>query len=508
MKNSRIKNKKGFTLVEIIVSLAIFSAVLAVLGGIMVSGFNYFYETSSTDLNKRSVDELLDYVRGELLYATDVRVQDEKPNEDNWYSFSIIDGQLHQFIEHKDKESEDLNIFSNKAFYNNNSLKMTAKAYENSSRLDLKYILYDDKEELYTTRDTLELLNVKSVQTDAFADELVVGENELKIYYKKGKAINKDNESGSTDVPSENVSTGTVADQIEWLNIFNVRYYENVYSETQFSRGDFIFYEGYWWRYIHNSTYQTHLADYYIKNGFLKKIDSNFAPNSYYEKGDVVFYPKTNKYYKYKGDSVHASWSEGPSPNDGWGTEYWEDIGEQPPKEMNLACGDIAYSKNKEKTIAKKLLNVNLNEILEFDSSKTYNANPNVVNYKPEHFVKIFDKNTKQYKYYLKLFDSKTNMAPNETRKIIQNGKEVELVDWQLICVDALSNNAYIGNDQGWYNENSCFRLLNKDENNGLGWGTNGIGKHDVVINLKSDNTKHDYYISGALGFWKQKNGY
>jgi prepilin-type N-terminal cleavage/methylation domain-containing protein len=495
MKNRQF-NKKGFTLVEIIVSIAIFSAVLAVLGSVMVSGFKYFYETSNTDLDKRSIDQLSSYVREQLLYATDVKIQNSKP-EGKWYSISVVDNKLH----HYDQDEIDLNAFNNDSYYNGHSFKMTVKAYENN-RLDLSYSMLDGTEALYTTRDTLELMNVTSIENAPFADEKIVGQDDLKIYYKKDKtAINNGNVD---DTPT--VITGTVADQIEWLNIFNTRYYNNIYSETYFSRGDFIFYDGAWWRYIYSSTYQANLTSYYIENGFLKKIDSVFAPNSYYEYGDIVFYPETQLYYKYIGNSQHEVWKTGPVPETGWGSSFWKSIGNKPLNNSNLECGNIEFSVNRKKTVAGKLLDIELNKISEFQQENIYPVCKTPLNPDINDFVKVYNSSSKQYQYYIKIFDSGYNIAPGEVYSSSINNIQVDFVDWQLICVDALSNNAYIGGEKGWYNEQNYFRLLEKNENNGLSWGTNGIGKQNSVFHFNDSNNPYDYYISGAYGYWKSQS--
>lgn len=458
MKNSRIKNKKGFTLVEIIVSLAIFSAVLAVLGGIMVSGFNYFYETSSTDLNKRSVDELLDYVRGELLYATDVRVQDEKPNEDNWYSFSIIDGQLHQFIEHKDKESEDLNIFSNKAFYNNNSLKMTAKAYENSSRLDLKYILYDDKEELYTTRDTLELLNVKSVQTDAFADELVVGENELKIYYKKGKSIKQNDENNEGSSFQLN---GTVHDEIYNINLTN---YRGIFEENKnyrFEYGEIVYYNGKYWKYTNswdnNKTPGTSQE--------WKCLDSAYLGDnkSAYEKGDIVIYD--NCYFQ------KTVKTEGWEPNIK-NTSYWKRLGTVDDKDVIEYVKNNTYSEvvidNKYKTVFEvKALDFinwfepNPSNVSVFDSNKSYKLG-NVVKVKYKDYD---DERLDYYRIYINVHGEGLKKAPGDPSS-----------GWTLLDYRHDSGSTYLKDDIVWnYGTglNDVYIQSTKDNFSGVGHSYN-----------------------------------
>lgn len=98
-----LKNRKGFTLVEIIVSIAVASIVLLVAGSMILSSSNFMMTTTDTDLNKRSVDSIIDFVRGEIIYSTDVRFVpvDSKyapdyQNNDNWHYMYIKDGELYR----------------------------------------------------------------------------------------------------------------------------------------------------------------------------------------------------------------------------------------------------------------------------------------------------------------------------------------------------------------------------------------------------------------------------
>ncbi|WP_028042152.1 pilus assembly FimT family protein [Candidatus Stoquefichus massiliensis] len=432
------KNKKnGFTLVEIIVSIAIFSALLAVLGSIMISGFKYFYETSSTDLDKRTIDEIASYVRSELLYATEVRVQETKP-DGTWRSFSVVDGKLHQY-EETDLASTDLNLFSNDSFYNNHSFKMTSKAYEDKNRLDLTFIMYDDKEDLYTTHDTLELLNVSAVQSKSFAEALLVGKDDLKIYYKKDKIT-----VGNSELSGDR----TVADRIKKINMRNNRGYFTY--GRHYSPGDYVFYNNSWWYSAANND-----GNAYPDKGNWIKLSKEFQTDSFYTEGDVIIYE--NEYYEYKYSWYNRNSKEcTPNPNlgqyesNGWKKTTKEYLDSIDKKYEN------AYSGTKD-TVMVKLPNDVVASDPQKNSSVILNGYDSTKKYQVGNYIKIEKRivkkdaygeelkddngnailvGTNYYEVYLKVFDGDGN-APGSSR----------FSGWKLLENDYDSNSSYEMND-------------------------------------------------------------
>lgn len=449
MKNRQL-NKKGFTLVEIIVSIAIFSAVLAVLGSVMVSGFKYFYETSNTDLDKRSIDQLSSYVREQLLYATDVKIQNSKP-EGKWYSISVVDNKLH----HYDQDEIDLNAFNNDSYYNSHSFKMTIKAYENN-RLDLSYSMLDGTEALYTTRDTLELMNVTSIENAPFADEKIVGQDDLKIYYKKDKtAINNGNVD---DTPT--VITGTVADQIVFLTLENNRGKLEIpdkYTEKMIYKYDMVYSDGYWWMLIiGNENIAGNEVPTSDTNKKWKRISAEWCETSGYEKGDIIIYNNGNgnKYYQCQNDIInYGNTIFYPDSNDSWVSSFWKEIDKE-----NLPADGSSHLSNHVSSNASKYRKTIINKIQNFDLSNVKDLSqfspeqirkiPVVANAnKPNlnEIYKITEKNLQTgstyISYYIKVFNN--NSLPGE----ILNGK----VAWQEIRIDYVDTSAYTNDDIVYY---------------------------------------------------------
>ncbi|WP_270526076.1 pilus assembly FimT family protein [Longibaculum muris] len=335
------KKNAGFTLVEIIVSIAIFSAVLAVLGSVIVSGFKYFYQTSSTDLNKQSADELIGYIRDELLYSTDVRLVNSKP-EGDWYSFSVVDGVLKQYEEKEGAEIVDLNLFNNKSFYNNNNLRILVKAYENKNRLDIRLSLYDDKETLYTTRDTLELFNIEAIQEAPFADEQEIGLNQYKIYYKKSTVTLNNNDNNNNDNNEDSFQFQSGHGTVDAIReVVTGKNYRGIFVGTHNYYGDeVVWYNNHYWQKIPDiENTNAPGASYGWKRLTREYSHENqgSGPNnkdiSAYEEGDIIVYPKRNEegklidyYFQAAQNMFNESDARIENP-DGTISSLWEVIG-------------------------------------------------------------------------------------------------------------------------------------------------------------------------------------
>lgn len=90
-------NNKGFTLMEIIVTLLISSLVMMIAGSLILNSLGYFNKAATTDADKQSLDLLADFVRDQLLYASDVKVlksNEERPEGNDWKWLYVKDGRL------------------------------------------------------------------------------------------------------------------------------------------------------------------------------------------------------------------------------------------------------------------------------------------------------------------------------------------------------------------------------------------------------------------------------
>ncbi len=348
----QLTNQKGMTLVEIVVVLLIASLLLVIMGSLILNSFRYFGETSDQNLSKQSLDSMQQFVRSELLYASDVKVAASKPDEEEWQVLYVQNGRLY----HNDE------MLYSEGFYNQKSLSMSIRGFD-TYRLDLAYALDDgDSKKVYTTKDTLELLNIKiQVDGDASLDPFANISKKVevsqtnKIYYKKGL---KFEEPEKPQDPSE----GTVADQIKCLNGYNNR--GRFVPGTFYKIGDMTYYEGYWWiNYITN--WVLNEAENPASSHHWKKLDYTFDRRSVYEKDDIIFYENT--YYQCNRSMINTGSS--PIPNEGWdGKEYWDEVNIEDAKAA-LRCKENPDNLN---TIANQLDYTKLFECEEFENGEEY----------------------------------------------------------------------------------------------------------------------------------------
>ena len=98
----RKKDNQGFTLIEVIVSVAIGSIVLGVILSLILTSFTTFGTISTEKLKKDALDNIVDYVREEVENSTDVVISKTPPklNSDNenqgqWKWLSVINSRLY-----------------------------------------------------------------------------------------------------------------------------------------------------------------------------------------------------------------------------------------------------------------------------------------------------------------------------------------------------------------------------------------------------------------------------
>ena len=437
-------NKKGFTLVEIIVSIAVGSVALLVAGSIFLDSMHFFSNVSYSDLDKRLLDTLVSFVRDEVEYSTDVRLMlhndsqaPEISEKSGWHCFYVKDNVLYR---------DNKQLFSND-FYNHKKLVIIAKGnYQNKMRVDLTYQLFDDKEEVYSSRDTIMFLNVKV--SDEIMDNGLFNKNAdvqlsdaitenytgYALYYKK--EFKNTSQSGNTNQSS---GTGTVKDQLELITLLNNR--GEYRSNTIYYRGDYVFYEGYWWVYIDNKDYEWGpVAPGVDTTHRWKKIDMNWDSRSGYQTGDIVIYH--GKYYKCTSELLVAKYDIiVPGEYYEWKDArlLWQELPNYSSNEKNLIECNVPSSiiNIKEKTVLNKLNNIDLNTIPTYDG---INSHYDCVNNK---YVKIEMGNSGIYEYFVKIFDNLGE--PNQ--KVYNSKTEKFEVGWQKLSLDYDENSAYVNGD-------------------------------------------------------------
>ena len=419
------KNRHGFTLIEIIVSIAIASIVLLIAGSMILSSTKFMGTTVETDLNKRKIDSTIDFIRGEIIYSTDVRFVKEDsqyaPNyqkDNNWHYIYIKDGYLYH---------DGQKVFGEE-FYNSDIFSVDIKGnYENKQRIDMKYSLLDyHKENVYSSRDTVMFMNLsvsEDIQKQALytADYYELSYNGYWLFY------NKKYTEPVIENPKE--GDGTVHDQLLSMALGTNRWF---YSTSYFYRfGDRVFHNGYWWMY--NATTNSGSDVPGTSSSFWKRLTSEWTEQSRYSIGDVIIFE--GKYYR---RIVDASWNA--KPTDQW-NKQWEEISKEVAQETVYNIPDNEYVAYDKKTVISKLNNIDLDKIPTYipENNNSYHVFYNETPTKATDFVKIKDQvvTGDYYHYYYRVFNN--DAKPGEK----SNG----FFGWQEIKIDYDENSAYVVGD-------------------------------------------------------------
>lgn len=330
-----MKNEKGFTLIEIIVSLAIGSIALLVAGSVMVNSFKLFGVYSDTTLRKRSLDNVVEFFRKELEYSTDAwytdsfdKIPEEVHSGDKWRCMYIEDGRLYWS---KDATKTAKQLFSD-GFYNGKDNKLSisftnvikSSGHVPHNFITLYYSLFNSKEN-YDKEDTIHLSNLN----EKLNEKLSVNANlQYHVYSDKQSLENKKLYYRSTSYSSESVEdvdpsptpdsgdvtptyTYTVKDKMYMMTPYlNRGYYEpdgstdtsNGFTDRYpiqsiYRAGDYVFYKGYWYLLLESTSNNISPDD---PNACWEKLDEHYDNTSSYARGDIII-ASDGQYYKWTG---------------------------------------------------------------------------------------------------------------------------------------------------------------------------------------------------------------
>lgn len=376
-----MRNKKGFTLIEIIVSLLIASIAMVIATTMILNSMGYFTKTAVSDHDKQALDAIKDYFQNELIYATEARISVEKPDSSDWHWLYVKNGVLYRDDNYGYDDSvilEDIVVYTDD-FYNSRTLEVVARTF-GEYRIDLKFSFLDSSETVYKTSTTIEMLNfsknisggVSSVKDNS--QELSDG---YKIYYKKG-ALNY--EKSNTQKYN-----GTVADQTECLlssdlNNEDKKYDKN--NENNYITGDIVYFlddnkEKVWYVCLEGGNYSTD-TDITNNSSFRwKKLDEKFDSGSGYLVGDIV------KYVDKNGEIYFIECINDLLNNGVFGVDYdpltkpnfWKIVSESEVRgKSNKKCGLTSTKDLPKDTVYKSLDEVKYNAQL-YDVNKVFTKN-------------------------------------------------------------------------------------------------------------------------------------
>lgn len=155
------KNCNGFTLVELIVTLAIFSIVLVVAGNYLFFGNNLFVKTEVKNSEKYIGDNVFEYMRRRITYATDVEVINPESSRTPKYDFVFKlnnDGQLLE----GPKDGNLTSVFGPEFYEGGYKVRYEVQVLD-SAHMELKVnvLAQGNDSPVYTTSEVLKVINLQ-----------------------------------------------------------------------------------------------------------------------------------------------------------------------------------------------------------------------------------------------------------------------------------------------------------------------------------------------------------
>ncbi|MEG1332020.1 MAG: prepilin-type N-terminal cleavage/methylation domain-containing protein, partial [Eubacterium sp.] len=168
-----LRNNKGFTLVEMIVTLAIFSIVLVVAGNYLFFGNRMYAQSEMKGTEKSIGDNMYAFMQDRLTYATAIEINASQAPKDKTIKYSnvfeIKDNQQHLYFGEKGKpntiETNTTDLYG-EAYYHNYKVGYDVKALTGDTpniydRLELKVIVKNkDDTTAYETKSIIKCLNL------------------------------------------------------------------------------------------------------------------------------------------------------------------------------------------------------------------------------------------------------------------------------------------------------------------------------------------------------------
>ncbi len=311
------KNNTGMTLIEVIAALLISMVIGGITITLVLSSTSYFLQETSDSQNKLVTDQIVSYIRNELLYASEIQISSTKPDSRNWSSISIENGKVYK---------DERNVF-NDNLYSGHELCLSAFGY-NGYHFDLSFDLLDESKSVYSTMTTLELLNLKLIVSqdssfNPFRDlvELVTISNTDKIYY-----INDYIKYIPSGDVVETEAKGLLGSQLAFINNYNNMGVYTSDSHYYYHPGSMVFYEGYW--YMKLTDFKIGNSARELNSLHWKKLTDEYSAGNGYQIGDVIIYE--GKYYQCQINSYNiidgaytTSWLS--NPTDRW-SGHWIEV--------------------------------------------------------------------------------------------------------------------------------------------------------------------------------------
>lgn len=172
-------NNRGFTLVELIVSIGLLVVVIALTCSIILSVFNHYGKESQITEAKNIGDTVSRWLNDQLRYATELEVTDNQSVNTYDTAVQVQDGNLFYW---KAAEPGAARNFYGESFYLGTTVETKAQV-KNDRWLTLQVVVYDSHGELaYTKENTYEIINMGVAAKEGELDiNGAIDENTIKV---------------------------------------------------------------------------------------------------------------------------------------------------------------------------------------------------------------------------------------------------------------------------------------------------------------------------------------
>lgn len=153
----KMKNNRGFTLVEIIVACVIVSIAMAFAAGILLTSFNLTSRSAAANESKMIGDTVYNWISDRLTYASNLQIlngQDTTTAAKYSNTLRIENGKLLVKME----GGTEYSLYGND-FYGNTEIRMTVQALD-SNKVRLAVEVLDGDTVCYRTGSTIQILNI------------------------------------------------------------------------------------------------------------------------------------------------------------------------------------------------------------------------------------------------------------------------------------------------------------------------------------------------------------
>ena len=169
------KNSKGFSLVEVIVSMLVVSIILTFATSFFFTGEKMFSNAIKGNTSKMVGDNVLDFITQTIKFASKIEIRNNSQIQDASYD-NVLWINSDNRLGLKTEDINDFDIYG-EDFYNKNKLELNVEALSDTSVfLQVKVISIDNPEEIYITSNTIKLVNLDMTKSSIEVVGSAIGE--------------------------------------------------------------------------------------------------------------------------------------------------------------------------------------------------------------------------------------------------------------------------------------------------------------------------------------------